>query len=206
MTMTRYPGQSCSQPGRGGFSLIELIIVVAVLVTIASIAAPSFMERVREGQVQDAAETVREVVAEARTFAIDSGVDYHVRFEPGGRWIVAIPAEREPGAGNSLDQQNETADFKAWANQVPETILLQNAQGDNSGGESLEPADFNELANSGELAQKSWSSPILFRFDGSAEDREFRVMDAEGRSSSVTVRGLTGAVRVSPVFIMEDEP
>jgi hypothetical protein len=51
----------------------------------------------------------------------------------------------------------------------------------------------------------TWSSPIVFRADGSADDRTFRVMDEESRSAEITVRGLTGSVRVSPVFIMEDD-
>lgn len=188
-----------------GFSLIELMIVLAVLVTITAIAAPSLMDRVRDGQVQEATETVREVVAETRTFAIDAGVDYHFRYEIGGQSFVAVPSERDPSAGNSLDADGQTADFRAWANEVSDTIFLQNDAGDTSGGESLEAADFGNLANAGELAQKAWSAPIVFHFDGTAEDRSFRVMDADRRSSTVTVRGLTGSVRISPVFIMEED-
>ncbi len=189
----------------GGFSLLELLIVLAVLVTITAIAAPNLMDRVRDGQVQEAAETVREVVAETRTFAIDAGVDYHFRYEIGGQSFVAIPSEREPSSGNSLDSDGQTADFRAWANEVSDTIFLRNSNDDESSGVgSLEAADFGNLANAGELAQKVWSAPIVFHFDGTAEDKSFRVMDGDKRTSTVSVRGLTGSVRISPVFIMEE--
>ena len=202
--MTQHRTFHRQQHSIGGFSLIELMIVLAVLVTITAIAAPSLMDRVRDGQVQEAAETVREVVAETRTFAIDAGVDYHFRYEIGGQSFVALPSEREPVAGNSLDSDGKTADFRAWANEVSDTIFLQNEEDDTSAGETLEALDFNNLANAGELAKKSWSAPIVFHFDGTAEDKSFRVMDAEQRTSTVTVRGLTGSVRISPVFIMEE--
>jgi prepilin-type N-terminal cleavage/methylation domain-containing protein len=202
--MTRSQNPRFRRSSVRGFSLIELMIVLGVIVTITAIAAPNLMDRVRDGQVQEAAETVREVVAETRTFAIDAGVDYHFHFEIGGQSVVAIPSEQEPSAGNSLDSDDQTADFRAWANEVPDTIFLRNNADDTSGGGSLEPADFGNLPNSGELAQKTWSDPIVFHFDGTAEDQSFRVMDAEGRASTVTVRGLTGSVRISPVFTMEE--
>lgn len=200
------PHSICRNSRPSGFSLLELMIVLGVLVTITAIAAPNLMDRVRDGQVQEAAESVREVLAATRTFAIDSGVDYHFRYEIGGQSFVAMPAEREPAAGNSLDADDTTADYRAWASEVADTIFLRNNAGDTSGGASLEAADFSNLPNAGELAQKNWSAPILFRFDGSSEDKSFRVMDAELRTATLSVRGLTGAVRVSPVFIMEDDP
>lgn len=190
---------------RSGFSLMELLIVLGVLVVVAAVAAPPMMSRVREGQVQEAAEAVREVLAATRTFAIDSGVDYHFRYEIGGHAFVAIPAEREPEAGNSLDADGATADFRAWAGDVAETMFLRNAAGDNSSGGTLEAADFSNLPNAGELAAKTWSAPILFRFDGSSEDKSFRVQDEEKRTAILSVRGLTGAIRISRVAIREDE-
>jgi hypothetical protein len=76
-------------------------------------------------------------------------------------------------------------------------------KGENVGGEQLEPAVFANLDGNEGLSSRSWSTPILFRFDGSAEDRSFRVMDEENRTSEISVRGLTGAIKVAPVFMME---
>ena len=190
---------------RSGFTLFELMIVLAILVAVTAMAAPQMMERIRSGRVQEAAENVREVLAAARTYAIDTGVDYHFRFEVGGNYVVAIPAEQDASIGNSYDSDSETAEFLYRSGELPETIFLRNSFGDTSGSETLKGHAFGNLENAGNLASKTWSMPILFRFDGSAEDKTFRVMDEEQRSCDVSVRGLTGAIRTSGVFIMEEK-
>ena len=193
------------QRRRSGFTLFEMMIVLAILVTITAMAAPDMMERVRSGRVQEAAENVRDVLAAARTYAIDTGVDYHFRFEVGGNNVVAIPAEQNASIGNSYDTDSETAEFLYRSGELPKTIFLRSSFGETSGSETLKSQAFGNLENAGDLASKTWSMPILFRFDGSAEDKTFRVMDEEQRSCDVSVRGLTGAISTSGVFIMEEK-
>ena len=190
---------------RSGFTLFELMIVLAILLAVTAMAAPPMMERIRSGRVQEAAENVREVLAAARTYAIDTGVDYHFRFEVGGNNVVAIPAEQTASIGNSYDSDNKTAEFLYRSGELPKTIFLYNSFDDKSGSETLKSQAFGNLENAGDLASKDWSMPILFRFDGSAEDKTFRVMDEQQRSCAVSVRGLTGAISTSGVFIMEEE-
>lgn len=190
---------------RSGFTLFELMIVLAILVAVTAMAAPPMMERIRSGRVQEAAENVREVLNAARTYAIDTGVDYHFRFEVGGNNVVAIPAEQNASIGNSYDSDSETADFLYRSRELPDSIFLRSSYGDESGSETLKVQVFGNLENAGNLASKEWSMPILFRFDGSAEDKTFRVMDEQQRSCEVSVRGLTGAISTSGVFIMEEK-
>jgi len=188
-----------------GFSLFEMIIVLAIIIAVTAVAAPSMMESVRSGRVQDAAEQVRDVLAAARYYAIDTGVDYHFRYEVGGNNVVAIPADQNESMGNSFDSDSETSDFIYRSGHLPETMFLRSANKDLSGSETLKGKAFGNLPNVGELASKSWSTPILFRFDGRAEDKTFRVMDEQQRSCDVTVRGLTGAISISGVFVMEED-
>lgn len=187
-----------------GFSLFELLIVMTIIVTITAMAAPNMMERVRNGRVQEAAEDVREVLAFARQQAIDSGVDYHFRFEVNGQAVVAIPAEPQPTLVNQAGSDNSKSEVLVMSLVLePEKMFLRAMKGENAGGEQLEPAVFADLDGNDNLSSRSWSNPILFRFDGSAEDRTFRVMDDENRTSEISVRGLTGAIKVAPVFMME---
>ena len=190
---------------RSGFTLFELIIVLAIIVAVTAMTAPSMMDRVRSGRVQEAAENVREVLAAARTYAIDTGVDYHFRFEIAGQNVVAIPAEQSASIGNSYDSNSETAEFLYRSGELPKTIFLRTSHNDRSGSETLKIQAFGNLENAGGLASKNWSMPILFRFDGSAEDKTFRVMDEQQRSCDISVRGLTGAISVSGVFVMEED-
>ena len=201
--MHRRP-QQLERIGNRGFSLFELLIVMTIIVTITAMAAPNMMERVRNGRVQEAAEDVREVMAFARQQAIDSGVDYHVRFEVNGQAVVAIPAEPQPTLVNQAGRDSSLAEVLVMSLILePEKIFIRAVKGENAGGEQLEPAALANLDGNDNLSNRSWSTPILFRFDGSAEDRTFRVMDEENRTSEISVRGLTGSITVAPVFMME---
>ena len=181
------------------------MIVLAIILIVSGLAAPSLMERVRSGNVREAAQHVTEVIAAARTYAIDTGVDYHFRFEVGGHSVVAIPAEPGETLGNSNGSDTDSADLLYHTAKLSDTIVLQYSQDSTSGTETLKGPAFGNLENGGELASKSWSEPILFRFDGSSETTTFRVMDKELRSCDVSVRGLTGAISTSGVFIMEEK-
>lgn len=200
-----HQSQQPRRPGNAGFSLFELLIVLAVILTISAMAAPTLMDRVQNGQVQEAAEGVREVLANARRYAIDAGVDYHFRFEVNGHAVVAIPAESTPVIANSFSADPEDTRIPLEALILSDTLFLRAMKDENAGGEQLEPKAFDTLLEAGDLAQRTWSTPVLFRFDGSAEDRSFRVMDEEGRQSDISVRGLTGAVRVTPVYVLEEQ-
>ena len=196
--------QQLERIGNCGFSLFELLIVMTIIVTITAMAAPNMMERVRNGRVQEASEDVREVMAFARQQAIDSGVDYHVRFEVNGQAVVAIPAEPQPTLVNQAGSDSSLAEVLVMSLVLePEKIFIRAVKGENAGGEQLEPAALANLDGNDNLSNRSWSTPILFRFDGSAEDRTFRVMDEENRTSEISVRGLTGSIKVAPVFMME---
>jgi len=187
-----------------GFSLLELLLVIGVLVAVSAMAVPPLMDRIRAGRVQDAAESVRDVLGNARRYAIDGGVDYHFRYEINGHFFVAIPAEPNPTLANSYSSDEQDTRVVVEAGEIDETLFLRPLSGDTSGGESLEPDAFTDLPNAGELASKTWSAPILFRFDGTSEDKRFRVIDEEQNAAEISVRGLTGAVRVSQAFVMEE--
>ncbi len=188
-----------------GFSLFELMIVMAIIITITAMAAPNLMERVKNGRVQEAAEGVREVIANARRYAIDSGVDYHLRFEVNGQAVAAIPAEPSPTLSNVFSSDRKDTRTQLEALILDDKMFIRAMKGDNPGAEQLDPKYFATLDEAGDLAQRTWSSPVLFRFDGTAEDRTFRVMDADRRTAVVTIRGLTGAVRIGPVYMMEED-
>ena len=190
---------------RSGYTLLELLIVLAIIMIVSVMAAPALMERVRSGHVREAAQHVTEVLAAARTYAIDTGVDYHFRFEVGGNNVVAIPAEPGETLGNSNGSDTDSADLLYHTAKLPDTIVLQYRHDSKSGTESLKGPAFGNLPNGGELASKNWSQPLLFRFDGSSETMTFRVMDKEQRSCDVSVRGLTGAISTSGVFVMEEK-
>ncbi len=55
----------------GGFTLIELMITVAIIAVLAAIALPSYQEYVRKGRRADAQSFMSEVVARQQHFLLD---------------------------------------------------------------------------------------------------------------------------------------
>ena len=190
---------------RSGFSLLGMMVVLGLIVVVASMAAPSLMDRMRDTSLHGAADQVREILSEARTFAIDSGIDYQFRYEPEGQWFVVLPTEIEPSAANSVNTDSGSAEYMRLSGELEEDHFLRGAKDETDIAEHLESSWFSGLGEASTLASKGWSAPIYFRFDGSATDRTFRVMDKDGRTAELTVRGLTGAVRMSGVYT-EQEP
>ena len=74
------------------------------------------------------------------------------------------------------------------------------ANDENQTIQSLEAAWFGQLDNALQLSQAIWSSPVIFRFDGTADDAEFQVTTDEQLTADFSVRGLTGRVSVSRVY------
>ena len=177
------------------------MVVLGLIVVISSIAAPALMDRMRDNTLYGAADQVRQVLSEARTYAIDSGIDYQFRYEPEGQWFVVLPTEIEPATANSVSSDADTSEYMRLSGQLEEELFLRAEKDEVDSTEQLEATWFGGLPDSSTLAGKGWSAPIYFRFDGSASDRIFRVMDKDGRTAELSVRGLTGAVRLSGVYV-----
>ena len=59
--------------GRGGFTLVEIMIVVAIIALLAAIAVPSFLRARKRSQATATLETLRMVDAAKDQYAIENG-------------------------------------------------------------------------------------------------------------------------------------
>lgn len=183
---------------RQGFTLLELMVVMGILALISAMAAPQLMSMIRESTVFEAGDRIREAMGEARRFAVDTGIDYQFRYEVDGNTIVVLPCEQELNLDESGTSSTTTEKYIRLMVEFPEELRLHGASLTQA-TERLDPALFGDLPG-GALAQKSWSSPITFRFDGTSDTAEVRVSDANRLTCNVTVRSLTGSARVSQVY------
>ncbi|MHB8972780.1 MAG: pilus assembly FimT family protein [Pirellulaceae bacterium] len=92
----------------GGFSLLELIIVLAILAMLLAVAWPSLRRPVMRSAAQQAARQLVKDLARARMAAIDSGQVMRFRFEPGGiRYVVELAAVSVDGNETTRDVEGE---------------------------------------------------------------------------------------------------
>jgi len=218
----RRPSRACALPHRSrratrhsfGYTLLELLLDVAILVIFASAVAPTVVARMSEYRLKQAAETARFALTTTRIHAIDVSSIYQFRFEPGGRHYLAVPTDGDVMSSTS-PQTRSTAEY----GQLPENLSFQVATqpfptgvspttpvmtspGMTTGRpaaatDSAWSAAVARVPNAGDFRSVIWSPPILFRPDGTAMDAALNVVDQHGDGFQLKVRELTGEVFVT---------
>ena len=188
---------------RTAFTLMELMIVVAILAMIAAMAAPQLMSLIRESAVFREADKVREWMGETRRFAVDTGINYEFRYELNGSGFVVLPSEQEINIDDN-GSSTTTEKYVRIYQELDEDIQLKAAEGADEQAETIDAERFGDL-DASKLSRKTWSAPIIFSFDGTAQDFELRVADADGLTAVVKVRGLTGSVSTQAANVYQEE-
>jgi hypothetical protein len=174
------------------------------------------MRYVQENALKQNVETVRRELASTRIHAIESGLTYQFRYEPGGQLVLVFPFERpsvpeSEGAGitNSSGQPAPPSKVKTVEGRISADFRFEtpsNATGQTTGGQRLSDQWLSLLKNGAQYTQTVWSPPVLFRPNGESQDTQLVVKDKSGNTMKLTVRGLTGGVRVEPLQRPEVRP
>lgn len=213
--------------GRRGFTLVELLLVLALLVVVAALAAPGLSGPWSGQRLRDAAGTVRNEVAQARLAALRSGVPHGVWLEPGGGWLRVAPLDDTagdaapalgeflggPSAGAAAPAHDETLrgperHCRRAAAALPEGLVFASLE------QQAFTADRDQLAlpatavGPGPLEERPLGElALVWQPDGSAAgDAHLRVSGPRGRSLVVHVRGLTGGLSLGGIEVAEALP
>ena len=183
--------------GRGrrpGFTLLEMLLVLAILLTLFGLAWPSLTRLYGEHHLRQAAEQVRVQLTSARVRALDNGIGFQFRFEPGGRRFVVVPEELlTPQAGARPQVAVTMGELSA--------SMRFDATGFAGANQTLSTAWLQSLPGGGALQGVAWSWPLKFSPDGTASDYRIIVGDSQNQEIALLVRGLTGGVTVSRVYV-----
>lgn len=187
-------GPNNSTPNTSGFTLMELLLVLAILTVIVALAWPSVQRSFEDAEFRDAAKQVRIELAETRLEAIRAGATRVFRFRGGtGEFLVS-----------GLDSSGETEERSASprANSQPQVlphgVRFQGQQTEDTLAEELTGDSF-DVGSSGSLSSSTaggWSDPIVFFANGRTSTVRIRLVDHRGYRLDVTLRGLTGSARV----------
>ncbi|MFO0948185.1 MAG: prepilin-type N-terminal cleavage/methylation domain-containing protein [Planctomycetota bacterium] len=97
-----------------GFTLMELMLVMAVLAGLAAFAAPSFHGMLLAHRLEGGAEQVRSLLRDGRRQAMLAGTSYRVDIQVGKGWIRLVPAsdpldQETKQAGEGTEEAGETS-------------------------------------------------------------------------------------------------
>ncbi len=181
---------------RAGYTLFELVLVLAILVILATLAVPSYQNAMSSMRMTESADTLRTAWATARAHAINESRPYRFAYVPnqGNYRIAPDSADFWGGSGAAQEYDPENPSY-VEEQTLPKGVrfssadAIQSVQGNDYGsGDTSLPI--------GSIQPSQWTTAVVFQPDGSAEDVEV-IFTATGNAPlSVKLRGLTGAVTV----------
>jgi prepilin-type N-terminal cleavage/methylation domain-containing protein len=206
-----------------GFSLLELIIVLAILAMLLAMVWPSLRRPVMRSAAQQAARQLVKDLARARMAAIDSGQVMRFRFEPGGiRYKVepaAVSADSSETTRDMAGEDENRADMSdtegpfrfGFEAQLSDDVVFRDpsAVGEEElpSGSTLAEMLQDERKETEEVKplidreepDKALSTPVFFYPTGRAENAEFVLQGPDGYRVTIRLRGLTGAASTGPL-------
>ncbi len=210
---------------RRAFTLLEILLVLAVLVGLAAIVVPSLFvfdtEYLRRG-----AEQVRGDWTKARVEAMTTGLIQVFRYEPETGEYIVQPWEGDDAALEASSTSSVTGGGSSatpggfGATASPYAAPVGTGLGASSGislerePKQLPPGvkfvaaqvalDNRGAAVSSAIGANEAALPVLFYPDGTTSDALLQLRNDDGELITLRLRGLTGVIQVSPVEYQED--
>lgn len=193
---------------KSGLTLIEILLVLAILVVVAAAALPAFRGVMQDAELTSAGDSIRTEWTRAHVRAMKTGRIQVFRYELGGRkytvqpWIAGDDAlEGNESADTGFGAASPEADtVRGEGFELPEGTLF--AAG-NAQQESRSLAVEQAAADATQFAGE-WSPPILFYPDGSTSDAYVLIGNEREVAVKVELRGMTGAAKMSDVMALDE--
>lgn len=200
----------------GGFTIVELLLALAILVTLAAMVVPSFTGLLADRRVLRAGDQLRVEFMQARLAAMRSGRTYMVqlctethqlRVRP---WVDAndmTEALDQTGSssalltgGSAMVGSMQEVDVAAEAREVdlPEGVTITGVNVQSSQRSFMIESQVQAEAAAG------WGQPILFYPDGTTSTAAVTAMSAGIGQVIVLLRGLTGEATVTDVLAVPE--
>ncbi|MFZ5833318.1 MAG: hypothetical protein ACOY3P_24780 [Planctomycetota bacterium] len=193
---------------RGAFTLIEILLVLCLLVILASFTWPPLQRSFQTLRLKSAADDVRAQLLRTRTEAVRTGQTYAFSFQPEAGAYAIEPYDTAMAVSESAMLDSETAaladdmgatltsDYRKEG-ELPEGIVFQGEVDTTLGISGAAYAGDADVEATGEALT------VLFFPDGTAMTAIIQLRNERGRAIELSIRGLTGVVSVSDVFLSE---
>lgn len=203
------------RPGLNGFTLLELMLVLAIIAMIGAIAAPALGTAFERQKLRAAIETIKLQWEEARLEAMKTGQAqvFTCQLETNYYSIKPLVLQSDAmnaGAGATLMTAGgmvETANMGQGTVAVaanPASRQDKQLEGDISFQSCAAVSDLRafavaqeaQMSTSGEVTTQTVPSSVIFYPDGSTSTAEVRIKNPRGDLRILQIRGLTGHCRV----------
>jgi prepilin-type N-terminal cleavage/methylation domain-containing protein len=189
-----------------GFTLIEMLLVLALMVVMMGIAYPSLARLRMEQNLKQGAELVRLQMKQARLRAMESGIEYQFRYETGGKQFLVVPAEYSAIQAQQIANQQsgnaapQAAYWKTLGKFEAKINFSRNTLDRDIQPQPLPKEFLVGFPKPDDLSRVAWAAALIFRADGSARDFAVEIEDEKGAYVTLSVRGITGEVNMSPMM------
>jgi prepilin-type N-terminal cleavage/methylation domain-containing protein len=187
---------------RRGYTLLEMIVVLAVVASLAAITLPVLFRPLGKAELREAAKQVQAALLEVRTRAVESGVVQEFRFEPGGRrYEILSRSEDEENAVQTVTPRRgaaktslgptKSAALEPLGDRLPDGIVFADLR-DEMPAKPLAPLPATKLvAVEDAMTGQTWSAPLRFYANGRGVNTRLKLLDSKSWSIEILLRGLT---------------
>lgn len=160
---------------RSGYTLVEVLVVMAILIMIGGAVVPTLAGMNRDTQVQAGGDVVRSLADAARSHAMGSGQPHQLSLAPDGTQVRVSPAVADLEAVEATDEPLYTA-----VEALPKTVRVA----------------LSSAADAAATDDEGWQRVATFLPDGTCREDGAAVDVTEPGTYTLrlTIRGLTGAV------------
>ena len=187
LTRRTFNGRRREAGRRSGFSLLELMLVLAIMVVVAALAVPAVQGTIASQAIVSGTDRVRIAMGQARVQAIRSGKVFAFYYQRNGQRFDVAPLE---DFSRFSGQQNGRPPVSVQARDISDNWLPR---------EVRFVAGQTQLDSRSETAKEasgaSSMDAVLFYPDGTSQDAKIHLQDQQGRTMAVELRGLTGLAK-----------
>lgn len=194
-----------------GFTLMEMVLVLAVIVAVAAVALPMLQGPMQDQRLKKTGDVIRAEWAKAKARAMQTGRIHLFRYQPGSDlyaiepWVDETDATEGLGAATNasaalppqINAQSALSPLGIRGVKLPEGITFFSGQAETDS----RAADAVEDSSAGGAA--GLAPPIVFYPDGSSSDAKL-VLTNQRFFLELRLRGLTGIARVSDLLAPQE--
>jgi prepilin-type N-terminal cleavage/methylation domain-containing protein len=189
-----------------GYSLVEMIVVLALVASFLAIALPAVFRPLAKAELREAAKQMQAALLDARTRAVESGVVQEFRYQPGGsRYEIRAHGQADqggpsavsnPAAAATAGQPAQSAALEPVAEDLPEGIVFADPQ-EEQRAEPFQPlATASAPAVDESATGEKWITLLRLYPNGRSLNCRLKLRGSKSWSVELMLRGLTGTVFV----------